>query len=169
MRGWRAALLAAAILAAGGGLAATHRAAAGAEERRSAAPASRKPPDYDAPVERWREGPVRYLLGKDEDDTFRALTTDEARAGFIQTFWARRDPIASTPENEYRTLFYARVADANRVFMDSTKPGWKTDRGKIYILLGPPDDFEQPQSRNVFAPDAITWTYRNRRLVGIDA
>jgi len=169
MRGWRAALLAAALLAAGGGLAATHRAAAGAEERRSAAPAARKPPDYDAPVERWREGPVRYLLGKDEDDTFRALTTDEARAGFIQTFWARRDPIASTPENEYRSLFYARVADANRVFMDSTKPGWKTDRGKIYILLGPPDDFEQPQSRNVFAPDAITWTYRNRRLVGIDA
>ena len=169
MRGWRAALLAAALLAAGGGLDATHRAATGAEERRSGAPQIRKPADYDEPGERWREGPVRYLLGKAEDDAYRALTTDEARAGFIRTFWASRDPVASTPENEYRTLFYSRVAEANRVFADSTKPGWKTDRGKIYILLGPPDDFEQQQFRDEFIPDAITWTYRNRRDASIDA
>ena len=170
MRGWRAALVAAALLvAAGGGLAGPLRGATGAQEHRPATPSARKPPDYDEPGERWREGPVRYLISKDEDDSFRALKSDEARAEFIRTFWASRDPIATTPENEYRTLFYARVAEANRSFADSTKPGWKTDRGKIYILLGPPDDFEQQQYRDEFVPDAITWTYRNRRASGVDS
>ncbi|HEV8700308.1 MAG TPA: GWxTD domain-containing protein [Candidatus Polarisedimenticolia bacterium] len=170
MRGWCAALVAAAFLVAGSGdVAGPLQAGTGADERRPAAPAARKTVDYDAPNERWREGPVRYLLGKDEDDAFRALKTDEARSEFIRTFWASRDPIASTPENEYRALFYSRVAEASRIFTDSTKPGWKTDRGKIYILLGPPDDFEQKQFRDEFVPDAITWTYRNRGAAGIDS
>ena len=170
MRGWCAALVAASFLAAAlGGFTGPFRAGKGADERRPAAPAARRTVDYDAPNERWREGPVRYLLGKDEDDAFRALKTDEARSEFIRTFWASRDPIASTPENEYRALFYARVAEASRIFTDSTKPGWKTDRGKIYILLGPPDDFEQKQFRDEFVPDAITWTYRNRGAAGIDS
>src|SRR5688572_110190 len=108
MRGWRAALVVAAFLAApGGGMAGPPRAGRGADERRPAAPAARKIVDYDEPSERWREGPVRYLLGKEEDDAFRALKTDEARSEFIRTFWASRDPITTTPENEYRALFYA--------------------------------------------------------------
>src|SRR5688572_22459427 len=170
MRGWRAALVAAALLvAAGRDVAGPLQAAAGAEERRAASPAARKTPDYDEPGERWREGPVRYLLTKDEDVAFRALKTDEERSGFIRTFWASRDPVASTPESEYRALFYSRVAEANRVFADSTKPGWKTDRGKIFILLGPPDDFEQLLFRDDSVPDAITWTYRNRHSGVIDS
>src|SRR5436309_103418 len=113
------------------------------DEKRPTPHAARGITDYDAPTALWREGPVRYLLTKDEDDAFRALTTDEDRAAFIHRFWASRDPVGSTPENEYRAIFYARVADANRRLTDSTKPGWKTHRGKIFILLGPPDHLEQ--------------------------
>src|SRR6266581_4432402 len=163
MRGSLRAVLAALALAAAGGLAAAFapHGGAGTDERHPAPHAARGNTDYDAPTARWREGPVRYLLTKDEDDAFRVLTTDEDRAACIKRFWASRDPVGSTPENEYRALFYARVADANRLFTDSTKPGWKTDRGKIFILLGPPDDLEQEQHRDDFIPDTITWMYRD--------
>jgi len=116
--------------------------------------------DFDAPTPSWREGPVRYLLTQEEDQAYRRLEGSEQRARFILRFWAARDPDASTPENEYRTLFLRRVEDASRLFRtESTKPGWKTDRGKIYILLGPPDDLSQPPIRPR-APEIITWTYR---------
>ena len=79
MRRSSSAVLAILALAAAGDLAAAH--------------AARGSTDYDAPAERWREGPVRYLLTKDEDDAFRALATDEDRAAFIERFWASRDPV----------------------------------------------------------------------------
>ena len=115
---------------------------------------------FDAPAPRWREGPVRYLLTQEEDMAYRRLASDEERTRFIARFWASRDPDPSTPENEYRSLFLKRVEDASRLFRtESTKPGWKTDRGKIYILLGPPDDLTQPPVRPR-SPEIITWTYR---------
>jgi len=177
MRGLLPGILAGTLLAVAGGV---HGGPPRAENRRVPGETEehRRPPkrtahrsiDYDAPSARWREGPVRYLLTKDEDDAFRLLKTDEERAEFIRRFWASRDPDASTPENEYRTLFYARVTQADYVFTDSTKPGWKTDRGKIFILLGPPDDFEQKQEGNDIGPETITWTYRNNPAgIGFDA
>ena len=124
--------------------------------------AARRPVDLDAPGERWREGPVRYLLSKDEDAAFRALRTEEERARFIQRFWAGRDPDPTTPENEYRDLFYRRVQEADRLFSESVTRGWKTDRGKIYVLIGPPDDFDQSSSfERGRTPDVILWTYRD--------
>jgi GWxTD domain-containing protein len=118
-------------------------------------------PDFDAPEKRWREGPVRYLLSKDEDDAYRALGTAAERADFIRVFWARRDPDPSTPENEYRILFYRRVAEADRLFTESTKPGWKTDRGKIHILLGPPDDVDLGRRTGSIDPEVVLWVYRD--------
>src|SRR5207245_949512 len=82
--------------------------------RRPAKRPARRSIDYDAPTEHWREGPVRDLLTKDEDDAVRLLKTDQERAEFIRKFWASRDPDTTTPENEYRALFYARVARADR-------------------------------------------------------
>jgi GWxTD domain-containing protein len=121
---------------------------------------ARGPESYDAPREAWREGPVRYLLTKDEDDAFRTLRSDPDRAAFIQRFWTRRDPRTATPENEFRARFYRRVEEANRLFRDSPRLGWMTDRGKIYILLGPPDEQEQlPPSRG--DRETILWTYRD--------
>ena len=132
-----------------------------ADERRAGARIAPKSADYDAPTERWREGPVRYLLTGEEDEAYHLLSTEADRAAFIQKFWASRDPVASTPDNEYRGRFYARVVEANSLFADSTKPGWKTDRGKIFILLGPPDDLEQEQTRDDFVPNVVVWTYRH--------
>ncbi len=116
--------------------------------------------DFDAATRHWREGPVRYLLTMDEDQAFRRLSNDQDRARYIERFWARRDPSPATPENEYRTLFYKRVAEATHLFTETTTPGWKTDRGKIYILVGPPDDLEKRTYRDTL-PEVIIWTYRN--------
>ena len=129
------------------------------EERLKAREAARRG-DYDTPSRYWREGPARYLLSKDEDRAFRKLGSEEERAQFIQRFWARRDPAPSTPDNEYRTLFYRRVQQATQMFTESTKPGWKTDRGKIFILLGPPDEMDQPGRRSL-ARNVDLWTYRD--------
>ncbi|MGH9797722.1 MAG: GWxTD domain-containing protein, partial [Candidatus Polarisedimenticolia bacterium] len=119
------------------------------------------PAEYDAPTKRWREGPVRYLLAHEEDRAYRRLRTSEDRLRFIRDFWAKRDTDPATPGNEYRNLFYRRVTDAVRLLSESTTPGWKTDRGKIYILMGPPDDEEKQRRGSSIEPDIILWRYRN--------
>lgn len=83
----------------------------------------------------------------------------EDRGEFIRDFWARRDPDPTTPENEYRTIFYNRLAIADQAYRIG-KPGWKTDRGRMYILLGPPTNVitksmgGSPQFRPTLMPEA---------------
>ena len=129
----------------------------------AAAPIKAVPPteDFDAPVPEWVDGPVRYVLPQEDKVAYRKIETTEERARFIRRFWAARDPDRTTPENEYRALFLRRVEEAQKQYTgESTKPGWKTDRGKIWILLGPPDDQDDDAPRSI-RPDVINWTYRN--------
>ena len=90
---------------------------------------------------RWLNTDVAYIITKDEKRAFQALTTDEERENFIENFWRRRDPNPDTEENEYREEYYERIAYANEHF-SSGIPGWKTDRGRIYIAWGKPDSIE---------------------------
>jgi GWxTD domain-containing protein len=92
----------------------------------------------------WLDGPVRYLVNGDEIKEFKAQKTDADRAAFVERFWRKRDPTPDTlVVNETRILFWNRVKEANEKFLDSAAPGWKTDRGKIYILYGPPDEVKE--------------------------
>lgn len=124
------------------------------------AAATSAPPPEGEPGPRWHEGPVRYLLSAGEEREARSLGTAQERAGFVELFWRRRDPTPGTPANEFRDEFRRRVESADRLFAETTKPGWKTDRGKIYILLGPPDETSaapmEAGRRGVAA-----WIYRN--------
>ncbi len=118
-------------------------------------------------LRRWIDGPVRYIATADEIREFKALADDPARAAFIDRFWARRDPDPTTAANEYRQLFWERVRDANAKFTDSPGPGWQTDRGKIYILHGPPTEIrEDLDAVTEDEPSAgrglIRWTYEGR-------
>jgi GWxTD domain-containing protein len=94
----------------------------------------------------WRDGPPRYLMTTQEDQAVRAMKTVPELAHFVTAFWARRDPTPGTLENEYRRTYWTRVLEADQLFRDSTTPGWKTDRGKVYILLGAPDSVETDDS-----------------------
>jgi GWxTD domain-containing protein len=90
---------------------------------------------------RWLEQDVAYIITDAERKAFRKLATDEEREAFIEDFWRKRDPDPDTDENEYREEYYERIAYANQHFASGI-PGWKTDRGRIYIMYGKADEVE---------------------------
>jgi GWxTD domain-containing protein len=96
-------------------------------------------------LKKWLDQDVLYIITDEEKASFKRLTTDDERYQFIESFWLRRDPSADTIENETRDEHYRRIAYANERFA-SGKPGWKTDRGRIYITWGPPDQIESHPS-----------------------
>ena len=82
---------------------------------------------------------VDYIITPEERSIFKKLGNDRDRDGFINVFWNQRDPTRGTPENEFKDEHIKRFKYADRYFgFTSPLPGWKTDRGRIYILLGPP-------------------------------
>jgi GWxTD domain-containing protein len=102
---------------------------------------ARKLAKESSPFTTWATEEVPYIISKEELDAFHRLTTNEEREQFIEEFWRRRNPDPDSPENSYREEHYRRIAYANERF-SSAIPGWKTDRGHIYILWGPPDEID---------------------------
>ncbi len=90
---------------------------------------------------RWVNEDVAPIITEAERKAFAKLETNEEREQFIKIFWSQRDPDPDTEENEYREQYYERIAYANEHF-SSGKPGWKTDRGRIYVKFGKPDEIE---------------------------
>ena len=93
------------------------------------------------PYKKWLEEEVPYIISDEERSAFLQLQTNEEREQFIEAFWQRRDPTPDTVENEFKEEHYRRIAYANERF-SSGIPGWRTDRGRIYIMWGPPDQLE---------------------------
>ena len=97
----------------------------------------------------WLEEEVVWIITEPERDIFLRLDSDEKRDRFIEAFWTRRDPTPGTPRNEYLPIHYERLAYATRQFgRVSPGPGWRTDMGRIYVLLG------EPQTRSRHHNDA---------------
>jgi GWxTD domain-containing protein len=94
---------------------------------------------------KWLDEDVRYIITDEEKTAFKQLSNDEERDNFIEAFWARRDPTPDTVENEYKEDHYARIAYANEHFAAGI-PGWKSDRGRIYIMYGKPDEIDSHPS-----------------------
>lgn len=90
---------------------------------------------------KWLNEDVRWIITPEELSAFKQLSNDEERDQFIEQFWLRRDPTPDTVENEYKEEHYRRIAYANEHFA-AGKAGWRTDRGRIYIVFGPPDEIE---------------------------
>jgi len=93
----------------------------------------------------WLAQEVTYIISDEERKAFMSLSNDEERDAFIENFWLRRNPNPDSPENEFREEHYRRIAYANEHYA-AGKPGWKTDRGRIYISWGPPDNIESHPS-----------------------
>jgi len=89
----------------------------------------------------WPEKDVAYIITGAERSAFKKLISDEEREQFIEGFWQRRDPDPDTDENEYKEQYYERIAYTNEHYASGI-PGWKTDRGRIYITFGKPDSVE---------------------------
>ena len=93
----------------------------------------------------WLDQDVSYIISDEERKAFKTLSNDEERDAFIENFWLRRNPNPDSPENEFREEHYRRIAYANEHYA-AGKPGWKTDRGHIYISFGAPDSIDSHPS-----------------------
>src|SRR5438874_5095292 len=94
---------------------------------------------------KWLDEDVRWIISDEERAAFKQLSNDEERDQFIEGFWQRRDPTPDTVENEFKEEHYARIAYANEHFAAGI-PGWKSDRGRMYIMYGKPDEIESHPS-----------------------
>jgi GWxTD domain-containing protein len=117
------------------------------EERYKSQKALRQ--ELKGPYKTWLNDEVPYIISDQERKAFMSLSNDEERDAFIEAFWQRRNPNPDSPENEYREEHYRRIAYANEHFA-AGKPGWKTDRGHIYIAFGKPDDIDSHPSGGLY-------------------
>ncbi|MGH9659642.1 MAG: GWxTD domain-containing protein, partial [Bryobacteraceae bacterium] len=97
------------------------------------------------PFRKWLSEDVAYIITDEERQAFNRLATDDEREQFIEQFWLRRDPTPDSAENEFKEEHYRRIAYANERFASGI-PGWKADRGRIYITFGPADEVESHPS-----------------------
>ena len=101
------------------------------------------------PYAKWLAEDVAYIISDAERAAFLRLTTDQEREQFIKQFWLRRDPTPATPgENEFKEEHYRRISYANERF-GAGQWGWKTLRGRIYVIYGPPDEIESHPSQKL--------------------
>ncbi len=115
--------------------------------------------NLDVYLGRWADEYISYIMTDTESKVFSALVDPAEKLAFIDTFWRRRDPSPGTPENEFRDQYAARFANANALFR-AGRPGWKTDRGRLYILLGPPTYIDRnPMGRTSTERPSEVWTY----------
>jgi GWxTD domain-containing protein len=151
-----------------------------AQEKKQKDPNERKKRDELKSVyKKWLDEDVNYIITDEERKAFKSLKTDEERDSFIEQFWLRRDPDPDTPENEYKEQYYERIQYANEKYASGI-PGWKTDRGRIYIMFGKPDQIESHPSGGSYDRPSYegggttstypfeTWWYRYIEGIGSD-
>src|SRR5689334_17558760 len=105
--------------------------------------------ELETPYKKWLNEDVTYIITDEERQAFKRLATDDERQSFIEGFWLRRDPTPDTEENEFKEEHYRRIAYTNERYASGI-PGWKTDRGRIYITFGPPDENESHPSGGTY-------------------
>jgi len=133
----------------------------------AAAPAARPADRFASLAESQLDSlyaPLLYLMSEDEQGIYSSLTVDGKRS-FLRRFWAKRDPTPGTPRNEEEERFYGGITEANRRFHEGGAaeiPGWRTDRGRIFIRYGSPDEvLSRPQAGST-APYEV-WKYTRTR------
>jgi GWxTD domain-containing protein len=129
--------------------------------------------ELDSQYKKWLNEDVVYIISAEERHSFLHLSTNEEREQFIEAFWQRRNPDPDSPENSFKEEHYRRIAYTNEHFASGI-PGWKTDRGKIYIMWGPPDEidahptggtWERPMDQGGGETSTYPWeTWRYRYL-----
>jgi GWxTD domain-containing protein len=125
------------------------------------------PKDLPPEFRKWLEEDVVYIITPKEKDVFLRLESDRDRNLFIEAFWKQRDPDPATEENEFRKEHYSRIQHANQFFgKDAPGPGWKSDMGRVYIILGPPKSVEKFESLYDIKP-TIIWFYSDMAQFGL--
>jgi GWxTD domain-containing protein len=149
------------------------------QQKKAKEPTRKQKDEIKSVYKKWLDEDVDYIITDEERKAFKALKTDDERDQFIEQFWLRRDPDPDTPENEYREQYFERIQYANERFASGI-PGWKTDRGRIYIMYGKPDQIETHPSGGSYNRPSWegggstsvypfeTWWYRYIEGIGSD-
>jgi GWxTD domain-containing protein len=112
---------------------------------------------------------VRYIITKGEREAFLKLPPSD-RDQFIEEFWKKRDLDPETEENRFKDEYYQRIKEANRLFTEGGTPGWLQDRGRIYILIGAPDQREAyPRGRSFYDVPTEIWYYGFFPIIFVDS
>jgi GWxTD domain-containing protein len=132
--------------------------------------------ELDTPYKQWLNEDVVYIISPEERQAFLQLDTNEEREQFIEQFWLRRSSNPDLPENDFKEEHYRRIAYANEHFASGI-PGWKTDRGRMYIMWGPADEvdshptggtYDRPMEEGGGSTTTYPWeTWRYRYMEGI--
>jgi GWxTD domain-containing protein len=132
--------------------------------------------ELDSQYKQWLNEDVIYIISPEERNAFLQLDTNEEREQFIEQFWLRRSSNPDLPENDFKEEHYRRIAYANEHYASGI-PGWKTDRGKLYIMWGPADEidshpsggtYDRPMEEGGGSTTTYPWeTWRWRYLEGI--
>jgi len=121
------------------------------------------PPAY----EKWLNEEVVYIITPREKEVFLKLQTDRERDLFIEAFWSQRDTLFGKPKGESKKEHYSRINYVNHFFGRGTpKPGWRTDRGRIYIILGEPNDVQKFEGKTQTYPSEV-WFYQGKTNLGL--
>jgi GWxTD domain-containing protein len=132
-----------------------------------AAPAPERQDEIPGQYRRWLDEEVVYIISPVERDVFLKLRSDRERELFIQAFWKHRDPTPGDYDNEFRAEHLRRINHADRYFGRGTpKPGWKTDRGRIYIMLGEPNSIQRFEGQGQVYPTEV-WFYQGKTGLGL--
>jgi GWxTD domain-containing protein len=127
----------------------------------------KSPKDLPPVFRKWLEEEVVYIIGQKEKEVFLQLETDRERDFFIEAFWKQRDPTPDTPKNEYKEEHYRRISYANQNFgKESPGPGWRSEMGRIYILLGEPKYQEKYENLTEVRPTTV-WLYEGLTKYGL--
>jgi len=121
------------------------------------------PKDLPDLFRKWLEEEVPYIITATEKDVFLRLDSDQDRTRFIEAFWKQRDPTPGTPDNEFKTEHYRRINHANQKFRPG---GWRSDMGRVHIILGPPLTVQRFASYTKIYPMEI-WSYQQAPRAGL--
>jgi len=132
--------------------------------------------ELDTPYKQWLNEDVIYIISPEERTSFLQLETNEEREQFIEQFWLRRSNNPDLPDNYFKEEHYRRIAYANEHFASGI-PGWRTDRGRMYIMWGPADEveshptggtYDRPMDEGGGSTTTYPWeTWRYRYMEGI--
>jgi GWxTD domain-containing protein len=124
-------------------------------------------PQLSAAHKAWLEDEVAYIITATERSVFLKLQTDRERELFVEAFWKQRDPTPGTPENEFKAEHLRRISYADRTLgRETSRPGRKTERGRIYIILGEPQDIERYEGKSS-TYDTEVWFYQGKTDLGL--
>ncbi|MDP2916064.1 MAG: GWxTD domain-containing protein [Candidatus Aminicenantes bacterium] len=120
-----------------------------------------------AVYKKWLDEEVVHIITPLERDVFLKLQTDRERDSFVEAFWKHRDPTPYSPENEFKAEHYRRINYVNKYYgRTSPMPGWRSDRGRVYIILGEPNDIQKFDNEAGLYPVEI-WFYQNKESFGL--